>query len=209
MMDLTMGIDVGQKREPTGICVAQSERRNDGGTSTVHFMVRHLERLPSGTGFPDIANRAAEVAYGVMKKADRPPVLYVDATGLGDPIVKLFKQKVHRYVRIVPVFFNHGDRQKVTNYPSEIILGKAWMTARLQTLLQGGCLHLPRSPETEILQQELLNFEIRIEGDANDRYGAFRVGTQDDLVTALGMAVQADRPVGFVISGALPHPPGW
>ena len=28
---------------------------------------------------------------------------------------------------------------------------------------------------------------------ANDRYGAFKVGTHDDLVTALGLAVQLDR----------------
>jgi hypothetical protein len=26
--------------------------------------------------------------------------------------------------------------------------------------------------------------------DANDRYGAFKVGSHDDLVTALGLAVQ-------------------
>ncbi len=28
---------------------------------------------------------------------------------------------------------------------------------------------------------------------ANDRYRAFRVGTHDDLVTALGLAVQEER----------------
>ena len=28
--------------------------------------------------------------------------------------------------------------------------------------------------------------------DANTRYGAFRVGTQDDLLNALGLAVQED-----------------
>jgi len=57
-------------------------------------------------------------------------------------------------------------------------------------LLQQGRLHLPRPPEAETLGQELADYELQVQPDANDRYGAFRVGTQDDLVTALGLAVQ-------------------
>ena len=41
-----------------------------------------------------------------------------------------------------------------------------------------------------MLAEKLNHYEIRIDVDANERYGAFRVGTKDDLVTALGMAVQ-------------------
>lgn len=41
------------------------------------------------------------------------------------------------------------------------------------------------------------------QSDANDRYGAFAVGTHDDLVTALGLAVQTDVPHPGVVSGAL------
>ena len=37
--------------------------------------------------------------------------------------------------------------------------------------------------------------------DANDRYGAFKVGTQDDLVTALGLALQDDGPRRAIILG--------
>lgn len=33
----------------------------------------------------------------------------------------------------------------------------------------------------------------RVSENANDTYGAFKVGTHDDLVTALGLAVQLDR----------------
>jgi hypothetical protein len=56
-------------------------------------------------------------------------------------------------------------------------------------LLQTHQLHLPRSPESEILAQELMAFEVKPQPD-NDLYGAFRVGSQDDLVTALGLGVQ-------------------
>ncbi len=66
---------------------------------------------------------------------------------------------------------------------------------------------------------ELFDYEIRASEDANERYGAFKVGTHDDLVTALGLAVQED-PTEYVIAswifdnearskGELWAPPLW
>jgi hypothetical protein len=72
--------------------------------------------------------------------------------------------------------------------------GEGLAGLRLQALLQAGRLHLPRIDEAQALAQELLDYEIRVSEDANDRYGAFRVGTHDDLVTALGLAVQVNPP---------------
>ena len=43
-----------------------------------------------------------------------------------------------------------------------------------------------------MLAKELLDYEIRVSEDANDKYGAFRVGSHDALVTALGLAVLDD-----------------
>jgi hypothetical protein len=74
-----------------------------------------------------------------------------------------------------------------------ITLGKAWLVSRMQALFQGERLHLPPGhPEAETLVKELLDYEIRVDQDANDKYGAFKVGTHDDLVTALGLATQDD-----------------
>jgi hypothetical protein len=53
-------------------------------------------------------------------------------------------------------------------------------------------LHLPRLPGAETLKQDLLRFEIPIQANANELYGAFRVGNQDDRGTALGLAVHVD-----------------
>ena len=76
----------------------------------------------------------------------------------------------------------------------------------MQALLQSGRLHLPRTAEAQALADELLNYEIKVSEDANDRYGAFRVGKHDDLVTALGLAV-FDEPagVGTPVSGGAPR----
>ena len=46
----------------------------------------------------------------------------------------------------------------------------------------------------QVLARELLDYEIRVSEDANDRYGAFKVGNDDDLVTALGLAAQETPP---------------
>jgi hypothetical protein len=93
--------------------------------------------------------------------------------------------------QLVPVYFTYGDRRVETN--RLITLGKAWLVSRLQALLQSKLLHLPRTEESEALSEELLTYEIRVSEDANDKYGAFKVGAHDDLVTALGLAVQETR----------------
>jgi hypothetical protein len=56
--------------------------------------------------------------------------------------------------------------------------------------LQTARILLPRTMEARVLAQELLDYEIHVDEKANDTYGAFRVGSHDDLVTALGLAVQ-------------------
>jgi hypothetical protein len=192
-MAVFLGIDIGQKRDPTAICVVETERRQVESRSETHFIVRHLERLPLGTPYPRVAERIAEISGRVRTRANATPTVYMDATGVGQPIVDVVQERLPGGW-VVPVYFTHGDRRSETGAPHEtcITLGKAHMVSRLQALLQNHRLHLPRTPEAETLTEELQNYEIRVSEDANDRYGAFRVGTHDDLVTALGLAVQAD-----------------
>lgn len=121
------------------------------------------------------------------------PNVYVNATGVGLPVVDLLREELHGG-RLVAVYFAYEDRRTETVEGGQlrVSLGKAFLVSRLQALLQCGRLHLPRSGEAQALTEELLNYEIRVDENANDRYGAFRVGTHDDLVTALGLAVQID-----------------
>ncbi len=121
------------------------------------------------------------------RKMYQPPqiFLYVDATGVGTPVLDML---VAEGMPAQPVYFNHGDRRLIQD--DNIVLGKAWLVSRLQVLLQSGRIHLPRTAEAEVLAKELLDYEIRVSENANDTYGAFKVGSHDDLVTALGLAVQ-------------------
>jgi hypothetical protein len=187
-MDLVMGAAPRQRREPTGLCLVEIDsRRDQAGKRVDHYVVRYLERLPPGTSFPAMAQRFGEVAAAVSQRTGSRPLIYVDATGYGQPFINEVK-RAGSYTRVRPVFFTHGDRR--IEEGGEVRLGKCWLVTQVQMLLQTHQLHLPRSPEAERLAEELADYEVQVAPDANDRYGHFQVGTQDELVTALGLAVQ-------------------
>jgi len=202
MGPVTIGVDIGQRVDPTAIAVAELERRGDDA----HHVIRRMERLPSGTSYPDVARRLAEVVAGVrarfvqdeaeqqiLPRWQRAPsvdlelTIYVDATGVGQPVVDILAVAVAG-VPLHAVYFTHGDRRTVDGL--QVTLGKAWLVSQLQALLQTGRILLPKMAEAEVLAKELMDYEIQVTEQANDTYGAFKVGTHDDLVTALGLAVQ-------------------
>ena len=192
-MPVAIGVKLGQKNLPTAICVVDSKWRRPSSAPgrESHFVVRHVERLPAGTSFPESAEVLDRLHTGARSKAGYRPRIFVDATGLGSPILELLSAKVGW---IVGVYFNHGDRRLEDSSADEIRLGKAWLIARLQTLLQTQRLHLPKGKDFQSLAQDLCDYQIEVTPDANDRYGAFKVGSQDEVVTALGLAVQTDPP---------------
>ncbi len=194
MAVVTIGIDVGQRVDPTALAVAEQQMRprvDKPGVLEDHFVIRHLERLALDTPYPKVAARLGNLVQSVRTLGAGSPTLYVDATGVGQPVVDVLRANLGA-TEIVAVYFSHGDRRTVEDgaHGKEIRLGKAWLVSRLQALLQTGRLHLPNTQEAKALADELQVYEIRIDENANDKYGAFKVGTHDDLVTALGLATQ-------------------
>ena len=207
MGPVTIGADIGQRHDPTAVAVVELEwrgaRRRDRDD---HYIVRHLERLPLGTPYPDVAERLRAIVAGVRARTtpireplgggqylyhgERAPhvALFLDATGVGQPVADLLARAG---VRPTACYFTHGDRR--TEERGRVTIGKAWLVSRLQALAQTHRLHLPTTAEAEATRRELLDYEIRVDANANDTYGAFRVGAHDDLVTAIGLAVQPAR----------------
>lgn len=193
-MAITIGVDIGQKRDPTAVCVAEGEWREVEGRTESHFTVRHLERLPLGTPYPQVAERIARITDQVRARIGESPTVFVDATGVGTPVVDLLRERVLSG-EVVAVWFTYGD-QRTESWEGDhlrVSLGKSHMVSRLQVLLGTGRLHLPRTQEVAALTEELLNYELRVDQSGHERSGAFRFGTHDDLVTALGLACQIDR----------------
>lgn len=87
--------------------MAELERRG----SQDYYVIRHLERLPLGTPYPAVAQRLVAICEGVRARVARaeaermleppccrPPAedasltVFVDATGVGQPVVDLLAQ---------------------------------------------------------------------------------------------------------------------
>ena len=195
-MDVVIGVNIGQKRDPTAFAVVDLEYREvnvaqrQKGRRQSHYLVRFLERLPLGTPSPGVARRLGQICQRVTERGRRPTV-FVDATGVGSPLVSLLKSEATE-ARVWEVYFNHGDRLLEDSSERRVTLGKAYLVSRLVTLLESDRLHLPKTSEAKVLAHELLEYELSVTENANELYGAFRVGTQDDLVTALGLAVHKE-----------------
>lgn len=217
---ITIGADIGQRVDPTAIVVCEAVRRQRVpagpwelppragyvGSAEIRrapaqyetvFTARHLERLPLGTQYPDVAERVAEVVRNIHKRYPSGRVrlrLTVDATGVGRPLVDLLRVALLGVpVTLIAATFVHGDRLDGHSSSREVKVGKAYLVSRLQALIQTDRLHLPaQHAEAQVMARELADYEIKVDLNANDTYGAFRVGSHDDLVTALGLAVLTD-----------------
>jgi len=211
-----IGVDIGQKQDYTALVVVEVWERpaeavaRDWRDGELHqdvetvYRVQELKRLPLGTPFVSVAKEIVDLTGAVweMEAALRREAyltpyersldvdLFLDATGLGAPIVELVESALSRSAKtrdagVHPITFTYGDRfNRETGS-----LGKAYLVTRLQSLLEQERLELPAGdPELDAMLEELRQYEIHIDPDANDKYGAFAVGSHDDMVTALGLA---------------------
>ena len=188
-----VGVDVGQKVDPTALAVVEvgALEVGDGDEARrfARYIVRHAERLALGTPYPDVARRVVEVLEGIKARGAYVSRVFVDATGVGQPVVDLLAAETTAET-FVSCYFTHGDKMAEPSWGTRTV-GKAWLVSRLQVLLQSGRLQFPASlAERDALVRELLDYEIRVSEDADLRAGAFKVGSHDDLVTALGLACQ-------------------
>ena len=83
-----MGLDLGQSQDYTALCVAE---RVDVPTGKAHYHLRHLERFRLGTSYPAVVERVEEMLAGPHLWGCSQ--LVVDGTGVGVPVVDMFRQK--------------------------------------------------------------------------------------------------------------------
>ena len=216
MIPVTLGVDLGQRADPTALVVCERQSRpvpggvdEDGRVldgirvlkgdrivakvrSQVHYIGRHVERLPLGTPYTEVAARVAQVVGRLRERGCETPTIHPDATGVGSPVVEMLRLALRGLPhRMVPVTLTGTDRLErvMRGGFDELRVGKLYLVARLQALLQTGRVALPQTAEAVALKRELLGFETRARTrSSGDEYGAFKVGAHDDLVVALGLA---------------------
>jgi len=216
-MYVSVGVDVGQLRDHSAVAIVESQKRYTGEVHTrvrlnssgfpieveekesaTYYEVRDAIRLPLNTPYKKVGKVIADAVGGLLKMdPDRFVTVTVDVTGLGGPVQELAigpaLEPLMRHVALHSATFTHGD--KLGADAGYLSVGKYYLVTRLKALFQNEQLALPKGHrELELMMEELMDFDREIDEDANERYGAFRVGSHDDLVTALGLAVLDDMP---------------
>ena len=152
--------------------------------------LRHLERYPIGTSYPEVVERIAKLVATPQLRGTS--VLVIDATGVGRAVVDIFND---RYLRPVAVTITGGNR--VTREGMEYCVPKRDLIGALEVAMQTSRLKVAKElSEAKTLMSEMLNFKRKVTIAGHDTYKAWREGQHDDLVLATALATwYADRHV--------------
>ena len=192
-----IGLGLGQAHDYTALVAVERHTggRSPEGEAPAEFHVRHLQRFPLGTSYPQIATAVKELLASLASPSlgGRAPRLVCDATGVGLPVVALLREKG---LRVTAVLITGGDA--VTNEGEAKRVPKRDLVATVQVLLQNRQLKFAASlPELAVLKAEMQAFKAKVTITAgHDTYEAWRERDHDDLVLALALACyEASRPV--------------
>jgi hypothetical protein len=173
------------------------EETGERGSSPLH--VRHLERPPLGTYYPEQVARIKELFttpelserrierdyYGMRQVRTAQPELVVDATGVGRPVVDMLRKEG---LSFSPILITGGDIEHHEHGFYRV--PKRNLVSAVQIALQSAELKIAEDLElAETLRKELLNFRVKVNiSTAHDSYEAWREGDHDDLVLAVSLA---------------------
>lgn len=202
MYNFFIGLDLGQASDYTAIAVVErKESLYEAKPDEYH--IRHLERPKLGTPYPAIVERVRDLMQS--GQLINQVALVVDKTGVGAPVVDMFRKARLRPVAVTIT----GGNSVGSDGDGDYHVPKRDLVTTLQVLFQSGRLKVAANlPEARTLVEELLNFKVKINiQTAHDTYEAWREGVHDDLVLAAALACwygERRRPIRVI-----PKPPGW
>lgn len=187
-----VGVDLGQTRNFT--TVAAVERLGSGkltGRNNRKLSLRHLERPPLGTPYPEIVERVREMTERMALRGRCH--LIVDGTGVGAPVIDMLRiARLH--CRVWPVMITSGKQEAAAQ--GHYLVPKRDLIVGLQVLLRQGGLRIARGMKFRpALVEELADMQVRISPNGSEQFGARRKGKHDDLVLAVAMACWGVRTI--------------
>ena len=183
-----VGVDVGQKRDPTAIAAVEVRYTS---SNVGHYFVRYIKRLKLGLLYADVATKVArldeQLRADAQRKGKRVDITYIlDSTGVGEGVSEMIINALPS-ADIRKCYLTGGINDSKEG--NQIKLPKTQLASTLVAALDDGRVKFPKSSkEIDAMIDELQNYEIHVSEEGRDSYGAFKVGTHDDLVTALGLA---------------------
>ena len=147
--------------------------------------LRHLQRFELGTGYPAIVEAVGALRAVAPLSVGRS-YLVVDETGVGRPVVDMFKQAGQLPI---PVTITAGFAPKYDPADSSYTVPKRDLVTTVAVLLEQRRLLIPPSlPLADLLTRELQEFKRKVTPAGSDSYAAGREGKHDDLVLAVALA---------------------
>jgi hypothetical protein len=177
-----LGLDLGRPHEFTALAAVQDSGL-DGEGRTI-WALPLLTRWPLGTAY-------AEIVTAVKRTAEKlpRPVLVVDATGVGEAIVDLFRQATLPVEELVSVTVTAGQGAHKAAWDRWTCPRKD-LAGAVQSVLQGRRLKIAKGlREAATLTRELAAFPMKQSSSAEETLDAWRERDQDDLVLAVALAV--------------------
>jgi hypothetical protein len=151
-----------------------------------------LRRWSLGTPYLDVAHDAAAFflslpAYGP------PPLLVIDATGVGDSVYELVWHEMGRLGvegGVIAVTITHGSAvTQRPDGPGRWNVAKKALVSNLQALMGRRRLRVASAlPDAKVLLREFDSFTVKITDSANESFEAWRERDHDDLVLAVALA---------------------
>ncbi len=180
------------------------------------YRVRHLERPELGTPYTEVVDRVTQL---IMELEGVPPepVLAVDATGVGRPVVDMLWRTLGSALEGTSIYLDNatititGGDSVSRNPDGGLRVPKRDLISSTLVLLQNGRLKIAEGLALkDTLVSELLNFRVKINiSTAHDSYEAWREGDHDDLVLSVALACWAgERYLGRGKVRIVPKPAG-
>jgi hypothetical protein len=178
-----VGLDIGQSQDPTAIVVLQHVRSEKGDPMIVdEYRVRDAKRLQLGTSYVDVIRHVSGLLEAIRPLGNA--TLIMDATGVGAPIVDMF-----RAAGLKPVAVQVHGGQIASYDKGSWHIPKRDLVSSAKRLLGEKTLKIADGLQHgDTLITELQNFSVNINiATGHDSYEAWREGVHDDLVFALSL----------------------
>ncbi len=189
-----IGVDLGQSNDYTALAIVEKIRSgNPQRLGALHL--RHLERYPLRTPYPEIANEVAAlvksehlVTYTTDEMLNRItlyPELVVDQTGVGPPVTSLLRERGLTFRSVIVTASDDA-------YPGRGVyrVPKRDLVSALEVSLQIGMLQVAEGLQLwPVLREEMLNVRRKVDlRTTHDALEHWRESESDDLVLAVCLA---------------------
>jgi hypothetical protein len=202
-----LGLDLGQAADYSAIALVRRVEAyvpvqifREWGYENARTVIDHFYELchlsrARGLPYPRVAEQVRSMVLEVGVHADEPPVLAVDATGVGKPVVDLLRERGLAPMAITITggsTVTEGD-DKTKRVPKIDLVGAAVVALQTKRLRVAADLLLAQT-----LVDELLHYRVTVSAaTAHESFDA-RSGAHDDLVLAVALALWAAENVRSV-----------